>query len=79
MTRAKAWQMYPMLNPDEFSDEQVGGHAVKCGNRTDLFKKMRRHVWYSMGLDWGHGADGYFVPCLMSMCMRCGVGHASAL
>jgi hypothetical protein len=77
--RLMGHQMIPMLNIAEFLNNQPAGDAVSCGNRTDLFKKQRRHDWRSMGLDICHGGDGRYSPALVKVCIQCGAGHASIL
>jgi hypothetical protein len=46
--------------------------AITCGNRTDLFKKQRRHVWVCLGWDARHMGDGSFQDCWVRACARCG-------
>jgi hypothetical protein len=71
--------MIPMLDIRQFGVLQANFSPISCGNRTDLFKKERRHWWLSLGLDITHGGDGRNLPAMIKLCERCGIGHASTL
>ena len=45
---------------------------VKCGLRTDLPKKERRHAWLELGLDVRHFGDGSFADAIVHACVQCG-------
>lgn len=49
------------------------GDAIKCGNRTDLFRKQRVHQWQELGEDIRNGFARGFVTGIVSACSRCGL------
>jgi hypothetical protein len=63
----------PILN-DRLYDIAEGeippGDVVSCGNRTELFRKQRRHAWQGLGDDVQYGVLGR-----VRACMRCGTGR----
>lgn len=48
------------------------GDTVKCGNRTDLPKKFRRHIYTLLGRDVRNGAERGFVEGDVYACEVCG-------
>lgn len=59
-----------VLNPHQW--EQPEGGTPSCGNRTDLFKKQRRHIWLDAGTDVRHMGDGSYGMARVRICARCG-------
>jgi hypothetical protein len=45
---------------------------VKCGLRTDLPKKQRRHIWARLGLDTRNAGSEGFKDYEILACMICG-------
>lgn len=45
---------------------------VKCGLRSDLPKKERRHAWLELGPDVRHFGDGSFADAIVHACLQCG-------
>lgn len=61
---------YPPLDPEWVFP---AGDRVKCGNRTDLPRKQRRHNYRDAGLDVRHQfRDGAYVLCQVAICIVCG-------
>lgn len=50
----------------------VPGDRVKCGLRTDLPKKQRRHEWLSLGIDLRRQGDGTIAEFEVFACLECG-------
>lgn len=48
------------------------GNAIKCGNRTDIIKKLRVHDWTSLGEDMRNGAERGFIMGEVFACALCG-------
>lgn len=57
----------------------VPGDRVKCGLRTDLPKKQRRHSWVSLGPDTRNRGEHGFKDCEILACRECGTDKAVAL
>lgn len=63
-------QTYPPLDPEWVFP---AGDRVKCGNRTDLFRKQRVHTYRDAGLDVRHQfKTGAYVDCRVAICIVCG-------
>lgn len=63
-------QTYPPLDPEWVFPP---GDVVSCGNRTDLFRKQRRHTYRDAGLDIRHQFKlGDYVLCQVAICIVCG-------
>lgn len=45
---------------------------ISCGNRTDLFRKNRRHIWVDMGDDVTNKGTEGIVQVPVRVCARCG-------
>jgi hypothetical protein len=61
---------YPPLDPQWIFP---AGDLVKCGNRTDLFRKQRVHHFRYAGTDVRHQFKrGDYVECHVAICIRCG-------
>lgn len=58
------------LDPDTF--EFPSGNTPSCGNRRDLPKKERRHIWLDAGRDIRHRFSGEYGLSLIKICRRCG-------
>jgi hypothetical protein len=58
------------LNPDTW--EPAPHDAVKCGNRLDLVKRERRHIWLDAGTDVRHRFTGEYKESQVFICARCG-------
>lgn len=50
----------------------VEGTAVTCGNRTELPRKQRRHLWAELGEDWANKGQEGIVQVPVRACTRCG-------
>lgn len=50
----------------------IPGNTVTCGNRTDLPRKQRRHVWVVLDRDVRNGGSIGFVEGRVSACDVCG-------
>jgi hypothetical protein len=50
----------------------VAGDAVTCGNRTDVPKLNRRHLYASLGMDTRNLGDKGFWDVEVFACVRCG-------
>jgi len=49
------------------------GGTVKCGLRTWLPKRERRHEWRDAGLDWRYNiTTGAIRLCKVKICIECG-------
>lgn len=57
---------------DPLTQLPLPGGLVKCGNRTDLPKKQRRHHYVSLGIDVRHSGDGTFKDFEVFVCSQCG-------
>lgn len=55
----------------------VSGDRVKCGLRTDLPKKERRHDWADLGTDTRNRGAAGFADCEVRACRRCGTDKAT--
>jgi hypothetical protein len=54
----------------------VPADRVKCGLRTDLPKKERRHDWLSLGTDTRNRGSHGFLDCEILACRQCGTDKA---
>ena len=50
----------------------VNGDAVKCGNRKDVPKEQRHHLWVLLGTDVRHFGEGEFEDARVFACRECG-------
>lgn len=50
----------------------VPGDTVKCGLRTDLPKKQRRHTWVDLGTDVRNLGEKGFREVQIHACIICG-------
>jgi hypothetical protein len=57
----------------------VPGGRVKCGLRTDLPTKQRRHDWISLGNDTRNRGSHGFLDCEILACRQCGTDKAVTL
>lgn len=55
----------------------VPGGRVKCGNRTDLPKKQRRHDWVTLGPDVRNRGSRGFEEVEIRACRECGTDKAT--
>ena len=62
-----------------YPDLPVPGDAVKCGHRTDVGKKLRRHLWWNLGADSRHMGDGTQLDMRVLVCVRCGTDQYVSL
>lgn len=66
-----------VLNPHQF--DLPPGDAVKCGLRTDLPKKERRHIWLDAGVDVRHRFSGEYGDSQIKICSRCGADQGESV
>lgn len=59
-----------MLDPTTFS--LPSGESVKCGLRTELPKKERRHKFLDAGMERRYSGDGWFQLRIVLICSECG-------
>lgn len=50
----------------------VEGTAVTCGNRTELPRKQRRHLWAELGTDIRNAGEKGIIAAEVRACVRCG-------
>lgn len=54
------------------------GNSIKCGNRTDIPKKLRVHDYQFLGEDMRNGAAAGFIHGNVSACRKCGMDKFKA-
>lgn len=57
---------------DIASGDLAPGNAIRCGNRTDIPKKLRMHDYQSLGEDMRNGAERGFITGEVFACRKCG-------
>lgn len=65
------------LNPPQW--EPLPGDTVKCGNRRDLPKAQRRHIWLDAGTDIRHRFSGEYKLSQIKICSRCGKDEGTSV
>lgn len=66
-----------LLNPHQW--QPVPGCTPRCGNRKDLPKAERRHIWLDAGTDTRHRFSGEFGISKIKICARCGADRAESV
>jgi hypothetical protein len=61
-----------MITFDPATWDQPAGDVVSCGNRRDVPKRQRRHVWADAGPDVRHQFSGYVQEVQIRICLVCG-------
>lgn len=54
------------------------GNSIRCGNRTDLPKKLRMHDFTCLGEDMRNGASAGFIHGNVFACRKCGADKFKA-
>jgi len=57
---------------DIASGDLAPGNSIRCGNRTDLPKKLRVHDYQSLGEDTRNGGTRGFIDGEVFACRKCG-------